>query len=220
MLRVATNIGERQNDNREAWRAGFFRRRGPRGLRRSGRADFERINADRLGDVFERHGAEIGGSEFEPSLDLAIGVLGKTDRAGLCDPFQSRRDIDAVAHQIAVALFNHVSQVDADAKLDPALRWQARIALDHAVLHLDGAAHRVDDATKLDENAIAGALDGASVMRGDGGIDQVAAEASQPRERAILVHSGEPAVADDIRNQDRRNFPRFRHDASSSRDAR
>ena len=54
---------------------------------------------------------------------------------------------------------------------------------------------------------------------GDGGIDQVAAEASQPRQGAILVRSGEPAVAYDIRDQDHRNFPRFRHDASSSRDA-
>jgi hypothetical protein len=54
-----------------------------------------------------------------------------------------RSDIDAVAHQIAVALFNYVAQMNADPELDAALRRNASVALDHAVLHLDGAAHGV-----------------------------------------------------------------------------
>ena len=41
--------------------------------------------------------------------------------------------------------------MNADTKLDAALRRKAGIALDHAVLHFDGAAHGVDDAAKLDE---------------------------------------------------------------------
>ena len=45
-----------------------------------------------------------------------------------------------------------------------------------AVLDFDGAAHRVDHAAELDDAAVAGALDDASVMDGDGGIDQIAAE--------------------------------------------
>ena len=45
-----------------------------------------------------------------------------------------------------------------------------------AVLHFDRAAHRVDHAAELDEAAVAGALDDAPVMRGDGGIDQIAAQ--------------------------------------------
>ena len=87
------------------------------------------------------------------------------------------------------------------------------VALDHAVLHFDGAAHRVDDAAKLDESAVAGALDDAPVMGGDGGIDQVASQPSEPRQSAILVRAGEPAVADDVRDQDRRNFPGVAHGA-------
>ena len=55
--------------------------------------------------------------------------------------------------------------------------WRhAGVALDHAVLHLDRASHRVDHAAKLDEETVAGALDDAPVMRGDGGIDQIAAQ--------------------------------------------
>ena len=85
------------------------------------------------------------------ALDLPIGVLGKADRARLGDAFQSRGDIDAVAHQIAVALLDDVAQMNADAELDAALGRHAGVALDHGVLHFDGAAHRVDHAAELDE---------------------------------------------------------------------
>jgi hypothetical protein len=54
--------------------------------------------------------------------------------------------------------------MDADAKLDAALGRKAGIALDHAVLDLYGAADGVDDAAKLDNAAIPGALDDATVM--------------------------------------------------------
>jgi hypothetical protein len=69
-------------------------------LRSCGKA--ERIDAHRLRDILELDGAEIAHGDVEPSLDLTIGVLGETDRAWLGDSFQSRSDIDAVAHQVAV----------------------------------------------------------------------------------------------------------------------
>ena len=83
LLRAASDIGERQDDDREARRGGFFGRRGRRGLRLGGLADFKRIDADRLGDVLELGRAEIDDREIEPPLHLPIGVLGQTDRAGL-----------------------------------------------------------------------------------------------------------------------------------------
>ena len=61
--------------------------------------------------------------------------------------------------------------MNADAKLDAPLRWQACVALDHADLHFDGAAHRVHHAAKLDDRGVAGALDDAAVMSGDGGVE-------------------------------------------------
>ena len=156
----------------------------------AGCADVERIDPDRLGDVLELGRAEIGDREIEPPLDLPIGVLGQTDRAGLGDAFQPRGDIDAVAHQIAVGLLDDVAEMDADAELDAALGRQAGVALDEAVLHLDRAAHGVDHAAELDEAAVAGALDDAPVMRGDGGIDQIAA---QPPSRDSVRSSSAPA---------------------------
>ena len=153
--------------------------------------------------------------EIEPPLDLPVGVLGEADRAGLGDALQPRGDIDAVAHQIAVRLLDDVAQMNADAELDAAIVRHAGVALDHAVLHLDRAAHRVDDAAKFDEAAVAGALDDAPAMRGDGRINQIAAQRPEPRQRSLLVRAGEPAVADDIGDQDRSDLPRFRHGAAS-----
>ena len=88
------------------------------GLRRL--ADFERIDPDRLGDVLELGRAKIDDSEIEPPLHLPIGVVGETDRAGLGDALQPRGDIDAVAHEVAVALLDDVAQMNADPKDDAA----------------------------------------------------------------------------------------------------
>ena len=150
-------------------------------------------------------------SEIEPPLHLPIRVLREADRAGLGYAFQPRGDIDAFAHEVAVALLHNVAEMDADAELDAAFGRQACVALDHAGLHLDGAANRIDHAAKLDDDAVPGALDDAAVMRCDGGVDQVATQAPQPRQRAILVRAGEPAVADHVRDQDRSDLPGFAH---------
>ena len=54
-----------------------------------------------------------------------------------------------------------------------------------------------------------------AVMQGDGRIDQVAAQRPEPRQDAILVRAREPAVTDNIRNQNRRNLPGLAHGAPS-----
>ena len=53
------------------------------------------------------------------------------------------------------------------------------------------------------------------MMHGDGGIDQVAAQRPEPRKSAILVGPGEPAVTDNIGDQDRRDFPGIAHGANA-----
>jgi hypothetical protein len=105
--------------------------------------------------------------------------------------------------------------MNADGKLDASLGRQTSVALDHSSLHLDRASHRVDHTAKLNENAVAGALDGAPMMRGDRRINQIAAHPPQPRQSAILVGAGEPAVSDDIGDQDRRDLADFGHGAPS-----
>jgi hypothetical protein len=177
------------------------------GLRLGGNADLQRINPDRLGDVLELGLAEIGDGEVEPCLDLPVRLRGQADTARLANALKPRGDIDAVAHKIAVALLDHIAEMDADAEFDAAFGRQAGIALDQTVLHLDGATHGIDNAAKLNETAVAGSLDDAPVMRVDGGINQIAPQPPEPRQRAILVRSRKTAVSDDIRDQNRRDFP-------------
>ena len=105
---------------------------------------------------------------------MPVGVFGETDRARLGDSFKSRGDIDAIAHQIAVALLDDIAQMNADTKDDAALRRNGRKTLGHGVLHRDGAAHRVYDTAELHERAVAGALEHSPVMCRDRRVDEVA----------------------------------------------
>jgi hypothetical protein len=133
-------------------------------------------------------------------------LFGEADRAGLSYAFQPCGDIDAVAHQITVAFLDDVTEMDADAELNPPVLSHAGIALDQAVLHLDRAAHRVDNAAKLDEAAVAGAVDDPPMVCGNRRIDQIAAQRPEPRERSLLVGTRESAIADNIGDQDRSDF--------------
>ena len=45
---------------------------------------------------------------------------------GWADPFEPRGDIDDVAHEVAVALLDHIAQMNADAELDAAARPACR----------------------------------------------------------------------------------------------
>jgi hypothetical protein len=64
---------------------------------------------------------------------------------------------------------------------------------------------------------IARALDDATMMSGDRGVNQITAQRPQPRQRSLLVRPGEPAITDDIGDQDRCNFPGLAYGAPSRR---
>ena len=63
------------------------------------------------------------------------------------------------------------------------------------------STHGIDHAPDFDESAVAGAPEDAPMMRSDGGVDQIAVEAANAQGFA-----GEPAVVDDVGDQDRANF--------------
>ena len=131
--------------------------------------------------------------------------------ARFANPFEPGRDVHAIAHKIAVGFLDNVAQMNADAKLDATFGRQPSVALDHAGLHLKRAAHGVDHAAELDDRAVSGALDDVAVMGGDRRVDEVAAETAKTHERALLIGAGEPAIADDVRNQNRRELPGLAH---------
>ena len=82
--------------------------------------------------------------------------------------------------------------MDADPKFDALVRRDPSVALDHRPLDFNGAVHRVYDTPELDNCAIAGALDDPSVVHGDGGVDEIAAQPPEARQGSVLVGSGEP----------------------------
>ena len=96
--------------------------------------------------------------------------------------------------------------MDADAELDATLRRKTRVALDHAILHLDCAANGIDDASELYEDAVTRPLDDAAVMHGDGGIDQIASQRSEAGKCPLLVGPGKLAESDHIRRKKAASF--------------
>ena len=209
--------GERREPETPLLRRGRCgdRRHGFRRLRLRWSADLQRIDVHRLGDVLERHRAEIADLEIEPRLHLPIGVVGDADRAGLGDAFEPRGDIDAVAHEVAVALLDHVAEVDADPKFDALVGRDLGVALDHRPLDFNGAVHCVDDAAEFEDAAVARALDDAAVMHRDGRVDQVAAKGPKASEDSIFIRTRKPRVADDVGHQDRRELSGLAHGASA-----
>ena len=80
----------------------------------------------------------------------------------------------------------------------------AGVALRHRALHLDRAAHRVDDAGEFDQQPVARRLDDAALVLLDLGVAEFAPDRAQGRERAFLVPAHQPRVAGDIDRKDRR----------------
>ena len=58
---------------------------------------------------------------LEPTAHLPIRVLRKTDRPRLGNALKPRGDIDAVAHEVAVALLDDVAHMNPDAEVDTAV---------------------------------------------------------------------------------------------------
>src|SRR6516225_1966023 len=178
---------------------------------------------DRPRDILERLLAHV----FEGDIETACGILlnaGRdADAAWLGQAFEPRRDIDAVAKDIAV-LDDDIALVNADPKLDAPIRWQYGIALGHCRLHLSGRAERVDDAGELDQEAVAGGLDDAALMVGDLRIDDFGAQHPEPAQGPFLVGLDQARVAGDIGRDERReptfdaSWPCGLHGASSVAD--
>ena len=206
LLGVAAHVGERQHRDR-----GLLRRRLARCARRP-RLDRGRLgaveahpeDAERAGDVLDGLLALVLERDVEAvaDLDLVADRARHADAARLGQLLQARGDVDAIAEDVVV-LEDHVAEVDADAELDPARRRHIRVAPRHPALDLDRTLHRVGDALKLDQEAVAGGLDDPAAVLGDRRVDQLEPVGPQARKRAGLVGLHQPAVADHVGGEDR-----------------
>jgi hypothetical protein len=105
----------------------------------------------------------------------------------------ANKDIETVAIEV-VALDDHIAEIDADAQFDAAVRRDTSVPLGYRLLHRDRAAHRIDDAGKFHQQAVAGGLDDAAVVLGDFRIEQLAAQRFEAFVRAFLVRPRQPRV--------------------------
>ena len=131
------------------------------------------IDPHRPGDVLDLLLAQILEDKGQPVAHVIMHRTGDEHPAGLGQGFDPRGDVDAVAIDVVV-LDDHVAEIDADAQLDAVVRRDTGVALGHRLLHLDRAAHRIDDAGELDQQAVAGGLDDAAMVLGDFRIDELA----------------------------------------------
>ncbi|MGY3156261.1 hypothetical protein ACVW0V_005401 [Bradyrhizobium elkanii] len=158
---------------------------------------------DRARDVLDGLVAEILEAQiFQAIADLIADRAGNADAAGLGQRLQAGRDVDAVAEDVGT-VNDHVAKIDADAKLHPARRRDVGVALRHPALNLGRAQHRIDDAMKFDQQAVAGGLDDAAAILGDGRIDQLDAMGFEARKGARLVSLHQAAIADHVGGEDR-----------------
>src|ERR1700688_1314565 len=108
----------RRNADPSAWRMRPSRRPAPR-RRGAGRSiDLDRIDPHRLGDGLQPPFAEIANRNVELPSDLVVGGVGEADAARRRDALEPGGDIDAVAHEVAVALDHDIAEIDADPELD------------------------------------------------------------------------------------------------------
>ena len=121
--------------------------------------------------------AQVLEGDVEAVADLVAHGGGDADAAGGRQLLQAGRDVDAVAEDVAV-LDDHVAEVDADPELDPARRRNVRVAPRHSSLDFGGALHGVGDALEFHQHAVAGGLDDAALVLGDGGIEELDAGGS------------------------------------------
>ena len=170
-------------------------------------------HAHRPRDVLDLLLAPVVKAETELVAHLVAHDAADADAARARQRLEAGGDVDAVAIDVLPVL-DDVAEIDADAKLDPPVGRLLGVAQRHLALHVDGAAHRVDDAGELDQQPVAGDPDDAAAVLLDHRVGELAAQHPQPLEGALLVLADEPRVADDIRCQDRRQsalYPRFTH---------
>src|SRR5688572_31022461 len=134
------------------------------------------------GDILDGMLTQIGEADRKLLRDMLAHGGADTNLAGIGESFEPRGDIDAVAENI-VALHDDVAHVDADAEPDALTFVDVGIAAIYTLLHHNGAADRIDNRGKLDEEAVACSLDDAALMLRDQRIDKFLTMALQRGER-------------------------------------
>jgi hypothetical protein len=152
------------------------------------------IDPHRPRDILDALLAQIREDVGQLVADVVSHCPRDADPARLCERFEARRDIDAVAEDVVV-LDDDVAEIDPDPEPDPAVLWHTGLAIDHRPLELGGTAHSVNDAREFRQHPVAGRLDDAAGMLADLRVDELAAMRLEAFVRAFLVRTHQARVA-------------------------
>jgi hypothetical protein len=200
LLRIATDVHERQNhDGKPRRREGL--RRCATALRRcAGSIRHHGIDPDRAADVLEVLLAEIGKLNADFAAYLIICRKRQVNASGGSNTLEPGCDIDAVSEQV-VRSDDHVADIYPDAKEDPAvLRIVGGLPI-YAILKLHRRPHRLHRARKFGQESIAGALDDVAGVSGNRRHDRIGKQGGQTEVRRLFVCVHEAGITGNVRRQ-------------------
>src|ERR1700730_2745178 len=102
-------------------------------------------------------------AECQIFQQMIVGLTRDVDAAGLGDAFKPRRDVHTITENI-VSIDNDIADIDSNAEFDSFVSGHVSVALDHAALHFDGAAHRVNNGREFNKHSVAGCFHNATTV--------------------------------------------------------
>src|SRR5713226_1280275 len=115
------------------------------------------IHPQRAGYVLDPLLACILEGEIEIVAHLVTYDPIDADPARLGQSFESRRDVNTIAVNVA-AVLDDVAEIDPNTELDTSTFWNPGITCGHFTLNLDGATYRIDYTGELNQEPIASRL--------------------------------------------------------------
>src|SRR5215831_10285455 len=151
-------------------------------------------------DVLEFLFAGIFKGNLQLTLHLFLHPARDADPARLGQCFQACGYVYAVAPEV-ITMYDQLAKIYAHAELNPLFEVHFGVALEHAALNFDSAAHRVHDAGELSENPVPYDPNDPPVMFLNRGLDQTAPVCLPLGERPLIICAHKPAVPSHISSQ-------------------
>lgn len=154
---------------------------------------------NRLWNILHLPRADVDKSRGQFAGHLLLHRARNADAANFGQAFQARRDIDAIAEQIAVAL-DHVADTNPDAIAQLPAAGISKVSRAQAFLDVDGAAHRFDRAGEFCKNCVARGIENPAARYRNEVVSGGPTGRHSPQ-RLFFVLSDQPAVVGDVGHQ-------------------
>ncbi len=198
LLGIAAEICERQHGDGtpivEIRRARREHGGGDKLFRQLGHLAAHPVDPDGSCYVLEALGPEILEIEIDFAGDLLVDDIRYIDTAGLGQRLDPRRDVDAVAEDVAF-LGDDVAEIDPDPHRDALFLGQRPVRLRDRIAQSGGTARRLDDVVEISEDYLGGLFEDVSAEFADLRFDDPGQKPPQLGKVLLLVAGEQAAVA-------------------------